>query len=124
MDENLARAKLSRPLRRRIASSWRRIFGYQSGTGAAADFFVLLDNKSGRAAVESVRFISGQESLRGVADALPSAKFDPTFPDSAPAKILRRGTLSCAGSDRPASCRFVLMLPADAQAPMRSSSSR
>jgi tetratricopeptide (TPR) repeat protein len=84
--------------------------------GAAADFFVLLDNRSGRAAVESVTFISGDEALRRLADALPRANYDATFPDASPAKILRRGTLSCASSDRPASCRFIMMLPAEAQA--------
>ncbi len=84
--------------------------------GAAADFFVLLDNRSGRVAVESVTFISGDEALRRLADALPRAKYDATFPDASPAKILRRGTLSCARSDRPASCRFIMMLPAEAQA--------
>jgi tetratricopeptide (TPR) repeat protein len=84
--------------------------------GSAADFFVVLDNRSGGAAVEGVTFISGDEALRRLADALPRAKYDATFPDSAPARILRRGTLSCAGPDRPASCRFLLMLPAEAQA--------
>lgn len=84
--------------------------------GAAADFFVLLDNRSGGAAVEGVMFISGDEALRRLGDALPKAKYDATFPDSAPARILRRGTLSCAGADRSSSCRFILMLPADAQA--------
>ncbi len=84
--------------------------------GEAADFFVLLDNRSGKAAVESVTFISGHESLRRLGDALARAKFDTTFPDAAPAKILRRGTLSCDRSDRRASCRFVMLLPADAQA--------
>jgi tetratricopeptide (TPR) repeat protein len=86
------------------------------GPAGTADFFVLLDNKSAHAAVEGVTFISGDEALRRLGDALTRAKFDGVFPDGAPAKILRRGTLSCAAPDHPASCRFVVMLPADAQA--------
>jgi hypothetical protein len=92
--------------------------------GAAADFFVLLDNRSGRAAVEGVVFISGDEALRRFGDALRTATFDATFPDSAPAKLLRRGTLSCASADRSGSCRFVMMLPADAQAAQREDGAR
>ncbi|MGH9887145.1 MAG: tetratricopeptide repeat protein, partial [bacterium] len=84
--------------------------------GAAADFFVLLDNRSGSVAVEGVTFITGDEAVRRLADALPRAKFDAMFPDTAPAKILRRGTLSCGSPDRAGACRFVMMLPADAQA--------
>ena len=84
--------------------------------GAAADFFVLMDNSSGSSTVEGVTFISGDETLRRLADALPKAKYDATFPDRAPAKILRRGTLSCPGPDRPGSCHFIMMLPDEAQA--------
>jgi hypothetical protein len=92
--------------------------------GAAADFFVLLDNRSGVAAVEDVLFISGDEALRRSGDALSKAKFDAIFPDSAPAKILRRGTLSCTRGDRLGSCRFILMLPAAAQAALQENGSR
>jgi tetratricopeptide (TPR) repeat protein len=87
--------------------------------GAAADFFILLDNSSGHGKTEGVRFISGDERLRPSAEVLARAKFDVTFPDSTPGKILRRGTLSCAPSDRPPSCRFMMMLPADAQAALQ-----
>ena len=84
--------------------------------GAAADFFVLLDNRSGSAAVEGAAFISGDEALHRLGDALTKAKFDAAFPDGTPAKILRRGTLACGSSDGRGSCRFIMMLPADAQA--------
>jgi tetratricopeptide (TPR) repeat protein len=87
-----------------------------TGPAGAADFFLLLDNRSGGAAVEGVTFISGDEAVRRLGDALPGAKFGATFPDSAPAKILRRGTLSCVSSHHPGSCRFIMMLPAEAQA--------
>jgi hypothetical protein len=59
-------------------------------------------------------FIGGDEKLRAMADALRTAKYDMSFPDQTPAKILRRGTLSCPAEDSVGKCRFTLMLPADA----------
>jgi tetratricopeptide (TPR) repeat protein len=88
--------------------------------GSTADFYVLLDNRSGPAVVESVSFISGDEPFRRFGDALTRANFGAAFPDSGPAKILRRGTVSCGSSDdQPGSCRFVMMLPSEAQAAHR-----
>src|SRR4029453_14593493 len=87
--------------------------------GSTADFYVLLANQSGAVVVESVPFISGDESFRRYGDALTRAKFGAVFPDSAPAKILRRGTVSCGTPDRPGPCRFVMMLPSEAQAAHR-----
>jgi tetratricopeptide (TPR) repeat protein len=87
----------------------------QPGT---ADFFVLLDNQPGSARVENVAFISGNEGLRSLAARLRGAKYDTQFPDEAPAKILRRGTLSCGGSKLPA-CTFMLMLPGEAREAQR-----
>jgi hypothetical protein len=83
---------------------------------AAADFFVLLYNSSGGFVVEGVTFIGGDETFRRFADSLRTVRYEASFPDSAPAKILRRGTLPCGAADRPGSCRFLMMLPADAQA--------
>jgi Flp pilus assembly protein TadD len=85
-------------------------------SGVSATFFVLLDNRPGGAVVEGVTFIGGHESLRPLGDALLKAKFAATFPDGAPAKVVRQGTLSCGSADRPGPCRFVMLPPADAQA--------
>jgi len=87
--------------------------------GSTADFYVLLANQSGDAVVEAVSFISGDEVFRRFGDALTKAEFGAAFPDGAPAKILRRGTVSCGTSDRPGPCRFVMMLPSEAQAAHR-----
>jgi tetratricopeptide (TPR) repeat protein len=77
-----------------------------------AEFFVLL---SGGATTpvkaESVRFISGDEKLKIFTDALRTAEYRATFPEDTPAKILRRGILSC--STAAGTCSFVLMLPDD-----------
>jgi hypothetical protein len=81
-------------------------------SGASADFFVVFAGGS----VETVKFIGGDERLRLLADALRTAKFDVVFPDDHAMKLVRRGTLSCAPDvTSTATCRFVLMLPYDAQ---------
>jgi tetratricopeptide (TPR) repeat protein len=81
----------------------------RSGTaGATADFFVMFGPHS----VEGVAFIGGDERLRASADALRALTDRATFPDDLPARLLRRGTLSCSAEGR---CEFVLMPPRDAQ---------
>jgi tetratricopeptide (TPR) repeat protein len=77
-----------------------------------ADFFILLAKGAGPAAsVEGVKFISGDEKLKGFADALRTADYHLALPDDSPVKILRRGVLSC--STETGKCTFVLMLPDD-----------
>ncbi len=77
-----------------------------------AEFFVLLSGGAGSAAkVESIKFLSGEEKLRPVAEALRTADFHLTFPDDTPVKVLRRGTLSCSAAT--GKCSFLLMLPDD-----------
>ncbi len=72
-----------------------------------ADFFVLL---APGPKVEDAKLVSGDEKLASFAEALKGAKFDFTFPDDVPAKILRRGKLTCTAS---APCTFALYLPED-----------
>jgi tetratricopeptide (TPR) repeat protein len=79
-----------------------------SGT---ADFFVVLASSRAGAMVEAVKFISGEEKLKPLTETLKSAKFDFTFPDDVPTKILRRGILSCTKNS--GECEFVMMLPED-----------
>ena len=77
-------------------------------TKGTADFLVLFSAPS---KVEGVRFLSGDEALRPLADAIRSAPFDRMFPDDVPAKILRRGIMACAASG----CSLTLILPDDAE---------
>jgi len=74
-----------------------------------AEFWVLLGTNNNGATVDKVKFISGEEKLRTLEGALQHLKYTINFPDDTPAKILRRGTLSCAQDG----CTFVLMLPDD-----------
>ncbi|HWW13016.1 MAG TPA: DUF3857 domain-containing protein [Candidatus Dormibacteraeota bacterium] len=76
-----------------------------------AEFFFLFSAAPGSsAAVDAVKFISGDEKLRASADALHSAKYHQTFPDDSPVKLLRRGTLTCSGSG---DCVLLLTLASD-----------
>ena len=78
----------------------------------SAEFFVLLSRGPASAAtVEAVKFAGGDEKLKVFTEALRTAQYRLTFPDDTPAKILRRGILSC--STATGNCMFVLMLPDD-----------
>jgi len=77
----------------------------------AADFFVLIMSAPGGAKIEAAKFISGEDKLKPLTDNLRSAKVDFAFPDDVPAKILRRGTLTCSKEN--GQCEFVMMLPED-----------
>jgi tetratricopeptide (TPR) repeat protein len=73
---------------------------------AEGEFFVLF---APGPKVEDVKFIRGSEKLKPYATEIAAAKYQVEFPDSAPTKLVRRGTLSCDA----AQCSFVLMLPED-----------
>jgi tetratricopeptide (TPR) repeat protein len=77
-----------------------------------AEFFVLLSGGGGAGAkAESVKYVSGDEKLKPLAEALRTADYHLTFPDDTPVKVLRRGVLSC--STAAGKCMFVLVLPDD-----------
>ena len=76
-----------------------------------ADFFVLITSAPGGAKIDAAKFVSGEEKLKPLTDSIRGAKVDFVFPDDVPAKILRRGTLSC--SRETGQCDFVMMLPED-----------
>jgi tetratricopeptide (TPR) repeat protein len=78
---------------------------------AKADFFFMFSAAPGsNAAVEAVKFLSGDEKLKAFADALHSARYRQTFPDDTPVKLLRRGTVTCTASGE---CELLLTLPDD-----------
>jgi tetratricopeptide (TPR) repeat protein len=72
-----------------------------SGT---AEFFVLMGTGSH---AEAVKFISGDEGLRGAGEKLRALDYGRMFPDDSPVKLVRRGTLACAAGEQ--SCTFRLM---------------
>ncbi len=68
----------------------------------AADFYVLLSPGATQA---EVKFISGTESLRAAAPRLAAVNYYLLFPGKGPAKVVRRGALTC--SKVLPSCDFV-----------------
>lgn len=76
-----------------------------------ADVVVLL----GPDGVEDVAFVGGDETLRDRRAAIRAADFDGLLP-IAPAKLLRRGALSCSSATGEPACALVL-LPAGSARP-------
>jgi len=76
-----------------------------------ADFFVLLKPDAGSdVAVNSIKFVSGDEKLKPLGEALQQAHFPQSLPSTIAVKLLRRGTLFCvAGGD----CTFRPIPPDD-----------
>jgi tetratricopeptide (TPR) repeat protein len=70
----------------------------------SAEFFVSF----GKGGVDGVRFISGDERLKSMTDALRRLSVADRIPDDGPARIVRRGTLSCTArsSTKPDACYF------------------
>ena len=83
--------------------------GKGSGETSEADFLVLLSPGSKDSKVEAVKFVSGNQNLRPFAERLRAVDFGPMFPDTTPARIVRRGTLACSATT--GNCTFTLILP-------------
>lgn len=81
---------------------------------ARGDFFIALSPGEKTPRADSVRFISGSETLRPLADKLRSLNYGEMFPNATPMKIIRRGTLSC--SAKSGGCAVTLVSAEDALA--------
>ncbi len=83
---------------------------------ASADFWILFapgpaaKGGASSAVVEGAKFIAGSENLMSATTALVLAKYEVSFPDASPVRLLRRGTVTCTAGG--AGCVLVL-LPAD-----------
>jgi len=84
--------------------------GKADKTGSA-EFFVMLAPSGSGVSVDDVKFISGDDALKTYVEALKTAKYNFSFPDDTPTKIVRRGVLSC--SKTTGECVFVMLLPDD-----------
>jgi tetratricopeptide (TPR) repeat protein/transglutaminase-like putative cysteine protease len=71
--------------------------------GATADVVVLFSAPS---SVEGVRVVGGDKDLTNVVDAVKATQMNGMFPDTTPAKLLRRGTIACA-ADKTCTLTFV-----------------
>ena len=70
---------------------------FVAGDGRA-DFFIALSPGTKSARADAVRFISGSEALRPLAEKLRLLDYGEMFPNSSPVKIIRRATLACSKS--------------------------
>jgi Flp pilus assembly protein TadD len=82
---------------------------YDGHKDAHADFLVLLSRGEKKPRVDGIRFLTGDESLRPLADRLRSLDFGAIFPDASHVQLLRRGTLTC--SPKSAECLFTVTVP-------------
>jgi tetratricopeptide (TPR) repeat protein/transglutaminase-like putative cysteine protease len=81
---------------------------------ARADFLIELSPGEKSARAGAVRFVSGSEALRPMAERLRALDYGEVFPDASAVKIIRRGTLSC--SERTGDCALSLISADQAQA--------
>ena len=84
------------------------------GEDARADFFIALSPGDKLTRADAVRFISGSEALRPMADKLRALNYGEMFPSVTPLKIIRRATLSCTGKS--GECALTLIPAEDARA--------
>jgi tetratricopeptide (TPR) repeat protein/transglutaminase-like putative cysteine protease len=77
--------------------------------GQKADFLILFSAPN---RVEAVKFIEGDQAMQPLAAALRQLPADALFPDTTPARILRRGMAACNAEGV---CALVLLVPEDAR---------
>ena len=70
-----------------------------------SDFYVLLSPGPDGPKVEGVKFIDDGGRMKVLEPSLLRSKFNVTFPDNVPTKIIRRGTVSCSILGQ---CKFVV----------------
>jgi tetratricopeptide (TPR) repeat protein len=78
--------------------------GKLAGVTGSAEFSILFAPEK----IESVQYVSGQESLKTLSDKLKVAHFQCEFPEDSKARILRRAELSCTPT---VGCMAVLVPP-------------
>jgi tetratricopeptide (TPR) repeat protein len=81
---------------------------------AQADFLLLLSPVGKSAQASAVRFVGGSEKLRLLADRLRSLDYGTVFPDGAPVKLVRRGTMACSANT--GDCILTLIRPEEVSA--------
>jgi tetratricopeptide (TPR) repeat protein/transglutaminase-like putative cysteine protease len=84
--------------------------GKQPNLSGTAEFSIVF----AMGKVESIKYVSGEESLESLTDKLKAAHYQVEFPVGSKAKILRRAELSCTPS---AGCMAVLVPAANARVP-------
>jgi tetratricopeptide (TPR) repeat protein len=76
--------------------------------GKTAEVAILFSSAAG---VESVKLVGGDESLRALEADIRKLPYGRMFPDDPPAKVLRKGIVSCPPLE--GACTLILVLPRD-----------
>lgn len=79
-----------------------------TANAGSAEFFLLFAPGPDGSKLEDIKFISGSDDLKDAEKVLSAVKFDESFPDQGPERLLRRGILSC---DPVTHCTLVLFPP-------------
>lgn len=79
----------------------------------SADFLISITNGPKG---DAVVFLSGAEELRKAVPVLTGLKYPQSFPDAAPARVIRKAVFNCSIHSK--NCTLVLMLPTDAAVPI------
>jgi tetratricopeptide (TPR) repeat protein len=109
--DNAKLDELTTEAKARLAKARTFPVGKLLNENAKADFYVQLSPGTKNPKVDSAQFIGGSQDLRPMVDRLRTLEFGPMFPDTSPAKLIRRGTLTCAADS--GLCSFTLILPED-----------
>jgi hypothetical protein len=80
-------------------------FGKQPDLSGSAEFTIVFSP----AKLESVKYVSGAQSLQALTEKIKTAHYQVQFPAGSKAKILRRAELSCS----PLSGCMVVLVPAN-----------
>ena len=102
--EAQARRHLANVSRRRAKQDSNHAPGGQGCTEGRRDFSVTFSPGK----IEDVKFVSGDEKLKGSAPLIEHSSIRAEFPDSTPAYLTRHGLLLCSSAS---SCDFTLLLP-------------
>jgi tetratricopeptide (TPR) repeat protein len=81
---------------------------------AQADFVIVVSPGEKAVHADAVRFVSGSEQMRPLAERLRALDYGAMFPDASPVKLVRRGTLSCSAKN--GDCALILSRAEDVRA--------
>lgn len=76
----------------------------QDEQSSKADFLLLFSTAG---SVEDAKWIRGSEELKNLSTKVRAAKYDLSFPDGTPTRVVRRGTMNC--SSHTGECDLVLL---------------
>ncbi len=84
------------------------------GAEGTADFYLLISREK----TEDVKFVSGSEKMRVMAEPLRKLAFQTAFPDDTAVKLVRRASVVCPGASKPPVVQAGKKVPAKSKEPV------